>query len=299
MPFILGATYDESAVLKAQDQPTLERLSGAGFRSLELALHPRALDLGRAGDLVTAGNNSSFSFAFHAPDFVEPSAFDLKHIMAPEGSRSAFRTWMDQCGDLGDEVQLIFHGAPAETDTFRFVDFALEWIEKTRGSQILLLENTYAKDPDKSRYGQTGDELLAMVQAFSGARLGLCLDTAHWLRATHHGAFPKALDIMGDSSARARNTEARTSGIPEPLFSSIRRIHVHGVDPLTECDHQGVTSADQATAYLLSPWISRDEDSFIQVQKNCVLSLEILASSLHETPWLDTVLESGKWLRGL
>lgn len=301
MSFILGATYDESAVPKGQDPEILEHLSGAGFRSLELALHPRALDFERAGTLKTLCSHLGYSFAFHAPDFAEPAAFDLNYIMAPEGSRSAFKAWMDQCGDFGDNVQLIFHGADTEADTFRFVDFALEWIEKSRGSQVLLLENTYTKSPADARFGQTAEALLKVIRSFSGSKLGLCLDTAHWLRTLNHGVFPMAFEKNCDIALCAPSQEVEGFEIPEVLLGEIRRVHVHGVEPLSGRDHQGLTLRDEATALLLKPWTSIKAVGADQICRDCVLSVEVLASSLlepHETAWLDTVLTSGAWLLG-
>jgi len=302
MPFQLGATFDESVFPEERDQDILERLSEAGFLSLELALHPRALSLGRADALRKNGNPHGFSFAFHAPDFADPSAFDLNTIMAPEGSRKAFKAWMDQCGDFGDEVQLVFHGASTESDTFRFVDFALEWIEKSRGSQILLLENTFSKSPTEVRFGQTGNALLKVIQTFTGSSLGLCLDTAHWLRTVNHGEFPLTLDSFGDPSAVAPDQDAASIEIPEPLLRNIRRVHVHSVDPHTGRDHQGLTGRDEVTALLLAPWVMRHMGLAEQTHKDSVLSVEVLASSLleaHESLWVDAVLSSGAWLKGL
>lgn len=301
MSFILGATFDENAVPKGQDQEILERLSGEGFRSLELALHPQALELERAVAIKTISRHLGFSFAFHVPDFAEPVAFDLNYIMAPEGSRSAFKAWMDQCGDFGEEVQLIFHGAATEADTLRFVDFALEWIEKSRGSQVLLLENTFAKSTEASRFGHTADALLKVIRSFSGSRLGLCLDTAHWLRTFNHGVFPMTLEKECDSSLSASNFESEGFKIPDLLLREVRRVHVHSVEPLSGRDHQGLTLRDEATALLLKPWTSSKASWADPVRGDCILSVEVLASSLfesHETAWLDAVLTSGAWLKG-
>lgn len=298
MSFILGATYDESAAPKDKDYEMLEHLSEAGFRSLELALHPRALDLGRAGALKNYNCQPGFSFAFHAPDFADPGAFDLNHIMAPEGSRSAFQAWMDQCGDFGEAVQLIFHGAATEADTFRFVDFALEWIEQSRGSQVLLLENTFSRTPADARFGETSSALIKVLRAFSGSRLGLCLDTAHWLRTLNHGVFPISPGKNCEPSLSTPDRESEGFEIPELLVGDIRRVHVHSVEPLSGRDHQGVTERDEATAFLLKPWTATRAD---QVRQDCVLSVEVLAASLpqREAAWLDAVLSSGAWLKRL
>jgi len=298
MSFILGATYDESAAPKDTDYETLERLSGAGFRSLELALHPRALDLERADALKNYNLQPGFSFAFHAPDFADPGAFDLNHIMAPEGSRSAFKAWMDQCSDFGEAVQLIFHGAATESDTFRFVDLALEWIETSRGNQVLLLENTFSHTPANTRFGKTSSELANVLRAFSGSRLGLCLDTAHWLRTLNHGVFPIATEKNCKPSPSDPNRVFDGFEIPELLLGEIRRVHVHSVEPLSGRDHQGMTGQDEATAFMLKPWTGTRED---QVHQDCVLSIEVLAASLpqREGSWLDAVLSSGAWLKEL
>lgn len=297
MSMMLGATYDESAVPPGRDWAALEILSEAGFQSLELALHARALDSERAKALEVAGRTLGFSFAFHAPDFAEPGAFDLKYVMAEGGSLRAFGHWIDECGAFGNSVQLIFHGGPLESDTLRFVDWALNRIVKSRGSQILLLENTFTPEPDSVRFGQSREALLKVLETFAGCRqLGLCLDTAHWLRSQNCGQFPYSGEDLCESSPYHDEENTHAIGIPIALLPFIKRIHLHSVSSRTGRDHQGMTAQDEATATLLSPWLKGSEPSAAQAPENCVISVEVLASALEGKPWIDAVLESGAWL---
>ncbi|SCZ77683.1 TIM barrel protein [Acidaminobacter hydrogenoformans] len=297
MSMILGATYDESAVSPERDRAALEILSEAGFRSLELALHARALGSERAWALETAGRTLGFSFAFHAPDFAEPGAFDLKYVMAEGGSLRAFGHWIDECGAFGNGVQLIFHGGVLESDTLRFVDWALNRIEKSRGNQILLLENTFSPEPDCVRFGQSHEALLKVLETFAGCRqLGLCLDTAHWLRSQNCGQFPYSGEDICVSSPCHGEGNTHAIRIPNALLPFINRIHLHSVSTKTGRDHQGMTAMDKATESLLSPWLKGSEPSATHDPKDCVFSIEVLASALDEKSWIETVLESGAWL---
>lgn len=300
MSLILGATYDESAVSPGRDRDMLEILSEAGFRSLELALHDNALNPERATALESVGRALGFSFAFHTPDFADPEAFDLNHIMAKSGSLKAFESWIDQCGALGDSVQLIFHGAASEYDTFRFIDWALNKIEKSRGTQILLLENTFAQASGVWRFGQSPETLLKALEAFSGCgQFGLCLDTAHWLRSQNHGQFPYSGELVCKSSPHPIGDQTKTLCIPEDLRPFIKRLHVHSVSPTTGKDHQGMTSRDEATAKLLSPWLKNSESTEADAPEACVVSVEVLASALEDQPWIEAVLESSAWMKTL
>ena len=254
----------------------------------------------RALTIESVGRALGFSFAFHTPDFAEPEAFDLNHIMAKSGSLKAFEAWIDQCGALGDSVQLIFHGATSEYDTFRFIDWALNKIEKSRGTQILLLENTFTQASGVWRFGQSPEALYKVLEIFKGSsQLGLCMDTAHWLRSQNHGQFPYSGEAFCKSSPYPFADQTQTLCIPEDLYPFIKRLHVHSVSPKTGQDHQGMTSRDEATAKLLSPWLKISESTEAYASEECVVSVEVLASALEDKPWIEAVLESSAWLKTL
>lgn len=308
MTWSKGTTYDESAVPAGQEAVVLEALSNAGFCSLELALHERALSFERARTLCRLALEEGFDLAFHAPDFCDPSGFDLNAVMSETGSKVAFSRWLDQCGSLGGSPQVIFHGASERDATLRFIDWALEHTEKNRSRQWLLLENTYNSAGAGRRYGQLAHELLEAVQTFEGGRLGLCLDTAHWLRTAHDGIFPvKSInepDLCEAFSAPGqfepgREASTRSTAQLDGLLKSVHRLHLHSVEPASGLDHQPLTRNDLPTRRLLEALLTATHQQ--KISGPCC-SLEILKFSLEKAkpekpqPWLDAVLSSGLWL---
>jgi hypothetical protein len=291
MSLTLGATFDESAVDPGQDAQILERLYARGLRDLELAIHNTLLNTDRADRLTAIGRALGFSFAFHAPDFADPENFDLAYLMSSSSSKKAFGEWMDRCSDYGPGIRLIVHGGLSANETLRFFDWALERVERTRGGQILLLENTFSATPSKCRFGQNVDDLMLLMTTFDGSHAGLCLDTAHWIRSVHQGQFPNVAENNCETSLHV-------SPIPEMLIPWIERVHVHEVDALTGIDHQGISESGGLTSGLLAPWLGTQQG----INPTCVISLEILNSSLvmsgrlQNADWISTLELSLDWL---
>lgn len=305
----LGTTYDESAVLPDQDADLLQTLAFHGISSLEFAFLPLTMINKRIKALLKNTSELGFSFAFHAPDFLDPAAFDLNEVMSDGGNHAlkSYAEWFAACASTTDNAQLIVHGAYASDKSFRFFDWALETIEQKRYNLTLLLENTWSKLPGQVRFGQWEADLIRFSEFFHGAPTGLCLDTAHWIRTQN--------DL---NEMRNKNTATTIYNFDDPTFVSsarqypfktskaliprVKRVHIHEIDPSTGIDHQGIALAQDITAELLIHWFSAEHKTLSPCS---VLSLEVLKSSLYnsgrleETTWEETVLQSVKWLKTL
>lgn len=229
----IGTTFFEKSIPSDKKSAHIEHLAEKGFSHIEFSPHPKLIPLDELKALQLHAQHLNMSIAFHSPDFIEPSAFQVglfgSHSLVKKSYLQLLH-WIIEKADARHNFPLVIHSASpgiaglslheATQVNLRFFDWIANEITREHMPIDICLENTYEKDELGSV--QSHKSLQYFFQQMKGAPISLCLDLPHWWRQSH--LDKKAPEILFTEPYKL-------------IFDNIIYAHLHGMDTKFEKSH--------------------------------------------------------------
>lgn len=206
----LGTTFDENILKSYEFNNTINELIINGATFIEIAPDQRLIPNELLKLLIDMREKEHIRLHTHIPYFIDTD-YDADFF---KGETLLFKTFFDTLKGLNtdDNMNITFHGAKytdnkgqAKDQTYRFIDYALNKVEKLKLNSTINLETL--NHNHSPIFGESVEDFNTVINDFKTDKLKITWDLAH----SKLGGY----DIQR---------------LAENLKSHINYVHIHGLD---------------------------------------------------------------------
>ncbi|MCG8540120.1 MAG: sugar phosphate isomerase/epimerase [Clostridia bacterium] len=254
----IGYTLDEKIFKTISPTELLSKTKKMGISSIEVSPDEKILCLKKYFEIAKLSKELDIEINYHVPYFADRFLYE---IMSFKEYRRDVKLKYEGLLSIISDIQnitckpsiLIIHGASftgenkeeALYNTLKFLDWLLNFLDRNNIKLKLALETL---NKNESVIGNSREDILYILNQFTGSKLGVCLDICH--DASNY--YPGKVSIDDD------------------FYNSIIYCHIHGIDIKESISHIALKNSD----------IDFKQQINFLVDKNFkgILNLELLVS---------------------